>query len=148
MSSTASFSDFKLNKQILSAVADAGFIYPTPVQQKAIPQILAGHDLIGIAQTGTGKTAAYLLPLLMKIKKLQMLVMDEAERLLDMSFKKQVNSILDILPTKRQNLLFSATMSDNVKAVADNFMNMPAMVDIAPERKTAKGISQVLYFVP
>ncbi len=228
MSSTAfSFSDFKLNKQLLNAVADAGFENPTAVQQKSIPLILSGHDLMGVAQTGTGKTAAYLLPLLMKIKfaegefpralilvptrelvsqvndhakqfakytdlrivslsggvgtkaqkeqlengadiiiatpgrllelyfsgdlilkKLQMVVMDEAERLLDMGFKKQINSILDVIPRKRQNILFSATMSDNVKAVADNFLDMPMMVNIAPETKTAKGISQSFYFVP
>jgi ATP-dependent RNA helicase RhlE len=222
-----SFSDFKLNKQILNALADAGFQHPTAIQQKAIPLILSGHDLTGVAQTGTGKTAAYLLPMLMKIKfaegkyprglilvptrelasqvsdhlklfatytdlrhiaisggvgtksqkealengvdiviatpgrllelyfsghlilkKLQLFVMDEAERLLDMGFKKQINSILDIVPRKRQNILFSATMSANVKAVADNFLDMPMVVNIAPELKTAKGISQVIYSVP
>lgn len=225
--SPASFSDFKLNKQILNAVADAGFKIPTAIQEKAIPLILSGHDVIGIAQTGTGKTAAYLLPIIMKIKfgegmlpralilvptrelasqvighitlfskntdlrytaiyggvgvtsqteslakgidilvatpgrlldfyfsghlqlkKIKVLVMDEAERLLDMGFKKQINSVLDIIPRKRQNILFSATMSDNVKAVADNFLNMPMIINIAPERKTAKGISQVLYYLP
>jgi len=223
----SSFSDFKLNKQLLRAVADAGFLEPTPIQERAIPLILSGHDLMGIAQTGTGKTAAYLLPVLMKIKfaegqfpralvlvptrelasqvsdhirlfstnmdtrelaifggvgvkaqqealekgidilvatpgrlldfyfsghlilkKLQVVVMDEAERLLDMGFKKQVNSILDILPSKRQNILFSATMSDHVKTVADRFLNMPMIVEVAPEMKRAKGISQVLYHVP
>ncbi len=227
MSSVNSFSDFKLNKQILNAIADAGFEHPTAIQQKAIPLILAGHDLTGVAQTGTGKTAAYLLPMLMKIKfaegkfprglilvptrelasqvsdqlkalstytdlryvaifggvgtksqiealekgidiviatpgrllelyfsshlilkQLKMIVMDEAERLLDMGFKKQINGILDIIPRKRQNILFSATMSDNVKAVADNFLDMPMMVHIAPELRTAKGISQVVYPVP
>src|SRR6187402_70852 len=62
------FEDFKLNKQLLSAAADLGYTEPTEIQEKAIPQILAGHDIMGIAQTGTGKTAAYLLPILMKIK--------------------------------------------------------------------------------
>ena len=62
------FLDFKLNKQLWSAVADAGYETPTEIQQKAIPLILAGNDVVGVAQTGTGKTAAYLLPLLMKIK--------------------------------------------------------------------------------
>ena len=182
---------------------------------------------MGVAQTGTGKTAAYLLPILMKIKfaegnlpralilvptrelasqvsdharlfstytdlrcaaifggvglkaqveslengidiliatpgrllelyfagylvlkKVKVFVMDEAERLLDMGFKKQINGILDIVPRKRQNILFSATMSDNVKAVADNFLDMPMIINIAPETKTAKGISQVIYAVP
>jgi ATP-dependent RNA helicase RhlE len=227
MSHLSSFSDFKLNKQLLKAISDAGFEQPTEVQKKSIPLILNGHDLMGVARTGTGKTAAYLLPLLMKIKfaegefpralilvptrelvsqvldhvklfstytdircaaifggvgtkaqaealekgvdiviatpgrllelyfsghlilrKLQMIVMDEAERLLDMGFKKQINGILDIVPRKRQNILFSATMSANVKAVADNFLDMPMMVDVAPETKTAKGITQVLYHVP
>src|SRR5690606_35837750 len=62
------FSDFNLNKQLLSAISESGFENPTPIQKKAIPLALAGHDVLGIAQTGTGKTAAYLLPLLMKIK--------------------------------------------------------------------------------
>ena len=62
------FSDFKINKQLLNAVEDLGYDQPTPIQQKAIPLILAGHDLLGIAQTGTGKTAAFVLPILMKAK--------------------------------------------------------------------------------
>ena len=65
---TPSFNDFKLNKQLLTAVADAGFAEPTPVQVQTIPLLLAGHDVLGIAQTGTGKTAAFGLPLLMKVK--------------------------------------------------------------------------------
>jgi ATP-dependent RNA helicase RhlE len=65
---TPSFNDFKLNKQLLTAVAEAGFTEPTPVQQQTIPLLLAGHDVLGIAQTGTGKTAAFGLPLLMKVK--------------------------------------------------------------------------------
>ncbi|MCK5206711.1 MAG: DEAD/DEAH box helicase, partial [Cyclobacteriaceae bacterium] len=62
------FEDFNLNRQLLNAVDELGYKIPTPVQKKSIPAILAGHDLIGIAQTGTGKTAAFLLPLLYKIK--------------------------------------------------------------------------------
>ena len=62
------FDAFKLNKQLLDAVTESGFTNPTPIQEKTIPLALAGHDVLGIAQTGTGKTAAYLLPLLMKIK--------------------------------------------------------------------------------
>jgi len=62
------FDAFKLNKQLLDAVAESGYTIPTPIQEKTIPLALAGHDVLGIAQTGTGKTAAYLLPLLMKIK--------------------------------------------------------------------------------
>ncbi|MEM6299901.1 MAG: DEAD/DEAH box helicase, partial [Bacteroidota bacterium] len=62
------FEDFKLNRQLLNAIEEAGYEKPTPVQEKAIPLALAGHDLIAIAQTGTGKTAAFLLPMLMKLK--------------------------------------------------------------------------------
>jgi len=221
------FQDFKLNKQLLNAVSDAGFVSPTPVQQKAIPMILGGHDLTGIAQTGTGKTAAYLLPILMKIKfaegdapramilvptrelalqvmeqavllakytdlriaavfggtgmksqiealekgvdivvatpgrfldlylaghlvvkKIKVFVMDEAERLLDMGFKFQINRILEVVPKKRQNLLFSATMNANVQKVAADFLDRPMEINITPERRTAKSVSQELYAVP
>jgi ATP-dependent RNA helicase RhlE len=62
------FDSFKLNKQLLDAVAESGYTIPTPIQEKTIPLALAGHDVLGIAQTGTGKTAAYLLPLLMKMQ--------------------------------------------------------------------------------
>lgn len=222
-----SFTDFKLNKQLWSAIADAGFEVPTAIQQKAIPQILAGHDILGIAQTGTGKTAAYLLPLIMRIKYaqgddpralilvptrelviqvvehvkmfarytdlrvvglyggvgvkqqkaelengvdilvatpgrlmdlylpghvhlkyIQVFVMDEAERLLDMGFKPQIDRILEVVPRKRQNLLFTATWNDRVKLIADDFLKMPMEIQIAPEVKTAKTVSQSVYFVP
>jgi len=63
-----SFEELKLNRQLLNAVAEAGYNQPTDIQQKAIPRILNGHDVMGIAQTGTGKTAAFVLPILMKIK--------------------------------------------------------------------------------
>lgn len=223
----ASFGDFKLNKQILTAVAEAGFTIPTPVQQKSIPLILAGHDLLAVAQTGTGKTAAYLLPLIMKIKYAQeqspraiilvptrelaiqvseqvtrfakntdirqlaiyggtgmksqiealekgidilvatpgrfldlyrarhlavknvkVFIMDEAERLLDMGFKHQINKILEVVPKKRQNILFSATMNERVRSIADDFLDLPMEVNITPQVKTAKTVTQCLYHVP
>ncbi len=222
-----SFSDLKLNKQLLNAIADAGYNQPTLIQQKAIPQILAGVDMLGIAQTGTGKTAAYVLPVLMKIKfaqgdspraliivpthelakqvhehvrmlskytdlrscavfggvgikpqiqqvengidiliatpgrlmdlysaghlivkKIQILILDEAERLLDMGFKKQIDRILEIVPMKKQNLLFSATMSEKIKTLTDNFLDRPVVIRIEPEFRTAKTVSQSLYHVP
>jgi ATP-dependent RNA helicase RhlE len=222
-----SFRDFRLNKQLWNAVADAGFEQPTPVQEKVIPLLLAGHDVLAVAQTGTGKTAAYLLPLLMKIKyaqgddpraiilvptrelalqvrdqvlllgkytdlrcaalfggtgmkgqqealqagtdivvatpgrfldlyrsghlvvkKTQVFVLDEAERLLDMGFKKQINSILEVVPKKRQNALFSATMNEHVRRVAADFLDRPVEVNITPEVRTAKTVSQVVYPVP
>ena len=226
-SDQASFSGFKLNKQLLNAVADAGFEIPTAIQRKAIPQILAGVDLFGIAQTGTGKTAAYVLPVLMKIKfaqgtapraliivptrelamqvlehlntlgkytdlrmaavfggvgmkphvekvesgldilvatpgrlmdlyagghlelkKIQMLILDEAERLLDMGFKRQIDRILAIVPMKKQNLLFSATMNEKIKSLTESFLDRPVVIRIEPEVRTAKSVTQALYYVP
>ncbi|HNP47780.1 MAG TPA: DEAD/DEAH box helicase [Bacteroidia bacterium] len=216
-----------MNKQILSAVAEAGFTRPTAIQRKAIPLILGGSDVLGIAQTGTGKTAAYLLPLLMKVKfaqgmspralilvptrelamqvnehirqfathtdlrflavyggvgikpqieaiekgidilvatpgrlmdlylpgnlvlkDIRTFVMDEAERLLDMGFKRQIDRILEVVPRKRQNLLFTATWNEKIKKISQDFLVAPVEIRIAPEIKTAKTVSQVVYFVP
>lgn len=221
------FRDFKLNKQLWNAIDDAGFTEPTEIQQKAIPLILGGHDVLGIAQTGTGKTAAYLIPILMRVKyaqgkdpralivvpsrelavqvvdhlkmfakytdlrfvalmggtgtktqkdaleagvdivvatpgrmmdlylpgfltlkSIQVFVMDEAERLLDMGFKQQIDRILEVMPRKRQNLLFSATWNDKVKSISEDFLEAPIEIRIAPEVKTVKTVSQTLYFVP
>lgn len=227
MNLTGGFENFKLNRQLLRAIAEAGFEHPTPVQLKAVPQILAGHDILGIAQTGTGKTAAYLLPLMMKIKfaqgndpralilvptrelalqvenhirlfavytdlrftsvfggvgmkqqveilssgidilvatpgrlmdlylaghvqlkRIQIFVMDEAERLLDMGFRKQIGTLLGMVPAKRQNLLFSATWNEKVKNIADDFLKMPMEIRVHPEVKITANVSQCVYFVP
>lgn len=228
MSTTVfSFQDFKLNKQLLNAVADYGYETPTNIQRKAIPAILSGQHVMGIAQTGTGKTAAYLLPLLKNLshaqdkhpraliilptrelalqiadnlkafskytdlryaviyggtgtklqkeqlekgidilvatpgrlldlyksgdlilKKIKMFVLDEADKLMDMGFIGQLHSILEVLPQKRQNLLFSATMSDLVKKIAGDFMEFPTVINIEPEKKTASTVSQQVYLVP
>jgi ATP-dependent RNA helicase RhlE len=222
-----SFSDFKLNRQLWNAIEDAGFKTPTAVQEKAIPLILQEHDVLGIAQTGTGKTAAYLIPLIYKakyaqgkdprvlivvpthelalqvnqhfivlakytdlrsvalvggtgmktqkdalesgvdfvvatpgrlmdlylsghlnLKLIKYFVMDEAERLLDMGFKSQIGRILSVISRKRQNLLFSATWSDKVRLISEEFLVGPSEVRISPEIKTAQTVSQVVYFVP
>ncbi len=222
-----SFSDFKLNKQLLTAVAEAGFTEPTPVQQQTIPLLLAGHDVLGIAQTGTGKTAAFGLPLLMKVKyaqgthpralvlaptrelamqiekhlkalavntdlrifaiygglgpktqietiaqgldvliatpgrlmeiylkgelvlkELKTLVLDEADKMMDMGFMPQIRRILEIIPRKRQNALFSATMPDRVTTLSEEFLEFPVRVEVSPPAKTASTVSQVLYEVP
>ena len=221
------FSDFKLNKQLLNAIAEAGYTEPTAIQLKAIPPVLAGADLLGVAQTGTGKTAAYLLPLLMKIKfaqgdipraliivptrelatqvlghlkmlgkytdlracalyggvgikpqkeelkkgvdiviatpgrlmdlylsgdiylkKIQVFVMDEAERLLDMGFKRQIDSIIEVMPMRRQNILFSATMNEKINTLTEQFLDRPVVIRIEPQVRTAKSVSQKLYYVP
>ncbi|MEO8146259.1 MAG: DEAD/DEAH box helicase [Bacteroidia bacterium] len=221
------FDVFKLNKQILNAVKEKGFEQPTPIQLKAIPQILAGQDVIGIAQTGTGKTAAYLLPLIkmlsyaqgmnpralivlptrelaaqvaesfkdfskytdlrctiaigatgakkqiaeiekgidviiatpgrllelyseghLVLKKIEHFILDEAERLMDMSFMRQLYSVLEVLPRKRKHYLFSATMSELVKKIAHDFIEFPQIINIQPEQKTAVNVSQEIFFVP
>jgi ATP-dependent RNA helicase RhlE len=221
------FADFALNRQILNAIEEKGYLTPTPIQQKAIPSILSGQDVMGIAQTGTGKTAAYVLPLIMKIKfaqgtapravvlvptrelamqvkenvdqyskytdlrnlaiyggtgtkaqietlekgvdiliatpgrflelyleghiilkKLQVLIMDEADRLMDMGFIGQLHRILEVVPRKRQNLLFSATASDLVKKIAGDFLEFPTVIEVSPEQATASTVSQLVYEVP
>ncbi|TWR25622.1 DEAD/DEAH box helicase [Mucilaginibacter achroorhodeus] len=221
------FDDFKFNRQILNAIADAGYTQPTPIQQKAIPPILNGQDVMGIAQTGTGKTAAYVLPLLMKLKyaqgenpralivsptrelamqieenirtfaantdlrtvvlygglgpktqieqvnkgvdiivatpgrfldiyiaghivtkQLQTLVLDEADKMMDMGFMPQINRILEVVPVKRQNLLFSATMSDKVHSLAGNFLEFPTVIEVTPQATAAETVEQQLYQVP
>lgn len=225
--SSLTFADLKLTRQFLNAVDDLGFTQPTPVQEKVIPLISAGQDVIGVAQTGTGKTAAYLLPLLRKlnyaqldsprmlvfvptrelavqvdemaralarytdlriacfyggkgkttqrdllkngldliiatpgrfmdlylegsvvVKKVNTLVLDEADRLMDMGFMPQLRAVLEVIPTKRQNLLFSATFSDKVELLSAEFLAFPKVIRIAPEEKTTRTIEQFFYKVP
>lgn len=222
-----SFEDFKLNRQLLNAVEEAGYTEPTPIQQKAIPLVLGNHDVLGIAQTGTGKTAAYVLPLLMKIKyaqghnpralilaptrelamqidqaigelgkytdvrhlaiygglgpktqiatlqqgvdilvatpgrfmdlyrageivtkEIRTMVLDEADKMMDMGFMHQIRSILEIIPVKRQNLLFSATFPDKVEHLSAEFLEAPVRVEVTPQASTAEMVSQKLYEVP
>lgn len=221
------FQDFGFNKQLLNAVEEAGYTEATPIQQKAIPAVLSGQDVFGIAPTGTGKTAAYLLPLLMRLhyaqgndmralilaptrelalqlhevavalakytdlrillayggvgmkaqkeaiekgldllvctpgrfmdlylsnalvtKKLQVMVMDEADKMMDMGFMPAINRILEVIPRKRQNLLFSATMSPRVQQLSTNFVEHPTVVEVAPQATTAVTVEQQLYYVP
>jgi ATP-dependent RNA helicase RhlE len=221
------FEDFKLNKQLLNAVTEAGYTLPTPVQEKTIPLIQAGHDVMGIAQTGTGKTAAFVLPLLMKIKyaqgihpraliltptrelamqieeqikilgkytdirflsvyggvgpktqietikrgldiliatpgrlmeiylkgdlvlkELKTLVLDEADKMMDMGFMPQIRRVLEVIPRKRQNLLFSATMQERVEKLSAEFLEFPMKVEVTPSATPVETVSQVLYQVP
>jgi len=227
MAKRPTFQDFKLNKQILLAVAEAGFTRPTAIQVKAIPIITAGHDLMGIAQTGTGKTAAFVLPLLMKIKyamgehpralvlaptrelvlqlyqevtrlsaftdlrslalyggvgpksqieclnagvdiliatpgrfmdlylrgdivvkSLTTLVLDEADKMMDMGFMPQIHRILEVIPRKRQNLLFSATMPSGVLKLSEEFLEYPEVIEITPSATPAQTVSQYAYHLP
>lgn len=221
------FGNFAFNRQILSAIADCGFTAPTKIQELAIGPILQGHDVLGIAQTGTGKTAAYLWPILMKIKfaqgdqpralilvptrelaiqvhtealkfgkytdlrmvcayggtgqkpqeealekgcdiligtpgrvwdlykasafipkALKVLVLDEADKMMDMGFYPQIIKFLEIVPRRRQNLLFSATMADKVIRLIETFLEAPIKVEVTPQATPAQTVSQSVYQTP
>lgn len=222
-----SFEEFKLNRQILNAVADAGYTEATPIQEKAIAPVLSGQDIFGIAETGTGKTAAFVLPILMQLKyaqgenpralilsptrelamqiaeqvklfstytdlrslvifggigpktqkeqiakgidiliatpgrfldlylagdintqSLKFLVLDEADKMMDMGFIGSIHRILEIVPRKRQNLLFSATMSDLVQKIAGDFLKNPVVIEASQQATPAANVTQRLYYVP
>jgi ATP-dependent RNA helicase RhlE len=221
------FEEFNLNRQILNAVADAGFTVATPIQEKAIAPVLSGQDIFGIAETGTGKTAAYVLPILMQLKYaqgdapralilaptrelamqitehvqifskytdlrtvavygglgpktqieqikagvdiivatpgrfldiylanhintqyLKFLVLDEADKMMDMGFIGSIHRILEVVPRKRQNLLFSATMSDLVQKIAGDFLKNPTIIEVGLQATPAQTVTQSLYLVP
>jgi ATP-dependent RNA helicase RhlE len=225
--STSPWLEFKLNKQLRDAIAEAGFETPTEIQRKCIPLIGGGQDVIGIAQTGTGKTAAYLLPILMKIKYaqgseprvlilgptkelivqlsvhaaalaahtdiriiplyagvgpnaqiatirngvdiliatpgrfmelyrrneipvkgLKTLVLDEADRMMDIGFMPQLRRIFEVIPSRRQNLLFSATFSSHVQRLSEEFLEFPVTVEVTPQATPAQQVAQAVYRIP
>jgi ATP-dependent RNA helicase RhlE len=239
------FSELNLIEPILRAVQQEGYTTPTPIQQQAIPHVLAGRDLIACAQTGTGKTAAFALPLIQHLSQgvdarpapapargdrrddrrprrrvralvlsptrelalqilesfnaygrhtglkatviyggvgqnpqvqamrsgvdvliatpgrlldlmgqgyvhlehVERLVLDEADRMLDMGFIHDVRRIISALPAKRQTLLFSATMPAEIQALADDILNQPVRVEVTPPATTVEKIAQSVYFV-
>ena len=226
-SENLSFESLKLTRQFLNAVDDLGYTEPTLIQQKAIPLAMAGHDLLGIAQTGTGKTAAFVLPILSKLKyaqgqhpkalvlaptrelviqieenakalakytdlrivslygglgpkeqielmeagvdmvistpkrfldlykkqafftkEIKTMVLDEADKMMDMGFMPQIKSILEVIPVKRQNFLFSATMPTKVIRLTEDFLEFPEKIEVTPEVVTVEAIEQKLYQVP
>ena len=220
------FAELGLSEQALKAVYDLGYENPTPVQQQAVPEVLAGRDLLAAAQTGTGKTAAFLLPLLDKVERggrgchpgilvvtptrelaqqideharticrrtghrtltvvgglsygpqrsalhrgvdllvatpgrlvdlinqeaahldcVQALVLDEADRMLDMGFLPDVRTIVDLTPEDRQTLLFSATLDDKAIGSIKDLVHDPARVEIVPEGTPAETVEQ--YVLP
>lgn len=223
----SSFNDFNLSKHLNSALADMGLSQPTPIQTEAFPVILSGKDIVGIAQTGTGKTLAYLLPILQEhkyrtsknpriiilvptrelvvqvvevIKKLtaymtirvvgvygganintqkatvsegvdilvgtpgrlydiamtkvvqmnevKKLVIDEVDVMLDEGFRHQLANIFDILPEKRQNIMFSASMTDEVEELIEDFFTTPEKVTIAVSGTRLENIAQRCFSVP
>lgn len=222
-SAVSSFEQLNLDVAILNAVTDAGYSVPTPIQGKVIPLVLAGQDVTGIAQTGTGKTAAFVLPLIQRLSKgrtrarmprciiiaptrelasqvaenfaqygkfksltlslliggvsfkdqeqllvrgvdvliatpgrlidqfergkilltgVEHLVLDEADRMLDMGFIPDIEKICKLLPPRRQTLLFSATMPPEIARLAKTFQNTPAQIEVARPTDTADTIKQ------
>jgi ATP-dependent RNA helicase RhlE len=221
------FQDLNLNTPLLNALSDMGFSQPTPIQEKAFPIIMSGKDVVGISQTGTGKTVAYLLPLLrqlryteqkhprvlvlvptrelviqvmeelqkltaymsvrvdgvyggtnintqsariysgvdilvatpgrlydlamrgtLRLKFVQKLVIDEVDEMLSLGFRPQILSIMEMLPEKRQNLMFSATLEDDVEEIIRDFFYDPQWIDINYRGTPLTQISQLAYIVP
>ena len=224
-----SFKDLGLSDALVKAVAEKGYTTPSPIQEKAIPHILAGKDVLASAQTGTGKTAGFTLPVLqylsetkhpkfrplralvltptrelaaqvydnvreyssylnihsavvfggvkaasqiatlrrgvdilvatpgrlldlhdqkaVSFKRIDVLILDEADRMLDMGFVRDINKIISFMPAKRQNLMFSATFSKDIKQLAQGVLRNPVMVEAEPENSTAEMVTQKAYQV-
>jgi ATP-dependent RNA helicase RhlE len=223
------FNELGLMPSLLKAVNEKGYTEPSPIQEKAIPLILKRKDVLASAQTGTGKTAGFTLPLLqilskqpnsnhrkikaliltptrelaaqiydnvveyskyleirstvifggvnqkpqvskirngidiliatpgrlldlenqrlLSLRNVEILVLDEADRMLDMGFQRDINKIMNLLPSKRQNLLFSATFSKEIKRLAKGILNDPALVETSPQNTTVEAIVQYVYKV-
>lgn len=225
------FKDLGLSENIISSILDAGYSTPTPVQAQAIPIACSGRDLIGCAQTGTGKTAAFVLPMLshlqsgprpqhgrpvralivtptrelahqveeairvygkhsrfrslaiyggvsmypqlnslrrnvdivvatpgrlldhfrrgtIDLSKIEILVLDEADRMLDMGFLPDIRTVVDAIPRERQTMLFSATMPRPIRALANSIMQQPEMIEVGERRNPAETVSQQVCMVP
>ena len=231
---TITFADFGLDPLIQKAVAEQGYNNPTPIQAQSIPHVLAGSDLMGAAQTGTGKTAAFVLPIIQKIlrhasssasparhpiralvltptrelavqvadnaasyskhtdlrtavvyggvdmkeqvqvlrngveiliatpgrlldhigskvanlSQVELLVLDEADRMLDMGFLPDLQRIINLIPAQRQTLLFSATFSPEIKRLAQSYLRSPVTVEVARQNAAADTVKQVVHLVP
>jgi ATP-dependent RNA helicase RhlE len=224
------FSELGLIEPLAQAVAAEGYVTPTPIQAQAIPHVLAGRDLLGLAQTGTGKTAAFALPILQRLshlaagrghrptrclvltptrelaaqigdsfrtygknlplrytvifggvgmesqkralrdgidilvatpgrlldlagqglvdlRQLEVFVLDEADRMLDMGFIHDVKRIIGLLPSRRQTLFFSATMPREAQELADRLLHKPETVAVTPQSTTAERVEQEVFFV-
>ena len=165
-----SFKALGLDPNILTAIEEAGYTEPTPIQAAAIPVVIQGGDVIGIAQTGTGKTAAFTLPILTRLtahpvpqgqrrrtrvleqrcadfSQLEYLVLDEADRMLDMGFLPDIRRVINQLPKKRQTLMFSATLSKEIETLTHEFQRAPKVVQIGKRANPAETVTQLVYEV-
>jgi ATP-dependent RNA helicase RhlE len=224
-----SFKDLGLSEPLLRAISKKGYETPSPIQEKAIPPVLEGRDVLASAQTGTGKTAGFTLPLLhylsenpkakfrpiraliltptrelaaqvyesvkdysefldirsavifggvnqkpqaatirrgvdilvatpgrlldlhnqnlLSLKRVEVFILDEADRMLDMGFLRDIERVMNVMPAKRQNLMFSATFSKDIKKLANGILNNPVLVEATPENTTVDAISQKVYRV-
>lgn len=233
MNQITSFDQLGLTQELLRAIADQGYIEPTPIQTKVIPPIIEGRDIMGSAETGTGKTAGFTLPMLYRLQphansstspakhvtralilaptrelatqiyesvkgyskylqlrsaviyggvnidaqikelqagveilvatpgrlldhvdqktvnlsKIEMIILDEADRMLDMGFLPDIKRILALLPTKRQSLIFSATFNDEIRKLADKLLNQPLLIEVAKRNAINESIAHVVHLV-
>ncbi|MFT4781323.1 MAG: ATP-dependent RNA helicase RhlE [Psychroserpens sp.] len=224
-----SFKSLGLSEPLLKAISKKGYTTPSPIQEKAIPPVMEGRDVLASAQTGTGKTAGFTLPLLhylsenpkekfrpiraliltptrelaaqvhesvrdysefldirstvifggvnqkpqaaairrgvdilvatpgrlldlhnqnlLSLKRVEVFILDEADRMLDMGFLRDIERVMNAMPVKRQNLMFSATFSKDIKKLAKGILNNPVQVEATPENTTVEAISQKVYRV-
>ncbi|MBD3864307.1 DEAD/DEAH box helicase [Olleya marilimosa] len=224
-----SFQSLGLSEALLKAISKKGYTTPSPIQAKAIPPVLQGHDVLASAQTGTGKTAGFTLPLLhilsenpkekyrpiraliltptrelaaqvyanvkeyseflnlrsavifggvnqkpqaatirqgvdvlvatpgrlidlesqglLSLKRVEIFVLDEADRMLDMGFLRDIERVMKLMPDKRQNLMFSATFSKDIRKLANGILNRPVQVEATPENTTVDAITQKIFRV-
>ena len=224
-----SFQSLGLSEALLKAISKKGYTIPSPIQAKAIPPVLQGHDVLASAQTGTGKTAGFTLPLLhilsenpkekyrpiraliltptrelaaqvyanvkeyseflnlrsavifggvnqkpqaatirqgidvlvatpgrlidlesqglLSLKRVEIFVLDEADRMLDMGFLRDIERVMKLMPDKRQNLMFSATFSKDIRKLANGILNRPVQVEATPENTTVDAITQKIFRV-
>ena len=167
------FQELNLPNALLRALRDKEYERPTPIQMQAIPAALEGRDILGTAQTGTGKTAAFALPVLanllrrppvgrgrpiralldligqghISLKQIEFFVLDEADRMLDMGFIHDIRRLLPLLPGQRQTLLFSATMPKTIERLAADLLNDPVRVAVEPVASVVDTIEQRLCYV-
>src|SRR6516165_9067258 len=138
---STTFADLQIHPAVLRATADVGYESPTAIQAATIPALMAGSDVVGLAQTGTGKTAAFAIPILSKIDvkstATQDLVLDEADEMLTMGFAEDVERILADTPEYKQVALFSATMPPAIRKLTKKYLHDPFEVTVKAKTQTA-----------